>query len=106
MVGGTGIRLAATKEGTVIPIRAVPRARRSCILGEYGGSLRVAVAAPPEGGKANRVLLATLAEILGLPPTSLEIRRGAASKDKLVLARGADADDVAATLRAILASMA
>lgn len=95
--------MTSHKEGTVIPVRAAPRARKSRILGEHAGALRVALAAPPEGGKANKALLATLAEALGVPANSLEIRRGLASRDKAVLVRGADPDDVAEKLRAILA---
>jgi uncharacterized protein (TIGR00251 family) len=95
--------LTSAREGTVIPVRAVPRAKRSRILGEHAGALRVALAAPPEGGRANRALLEVLAEALGVPIASLEIKRGLASRNKVVLARGADADDVAARLRTILA---
>ena len=95
--------MTSTEEGTVISVRAVPRAKKSRILGEYDGALRVALAAPPEGGRANALLLETLGGALGLRPSTLEIRRGAASRDKSILARGADADEVAAKLRAILA---
>ena len=97
--------MTSTREGTVIPVRAVPRAKASRILGEYGGALRVAVAAPPEGGRANGALLSILAEALGVRQKSLEIKRGKASRDKAILIRGEDADDVAERLRTILGSI-
>lgn len=81
----------------------MPRARQSRILGEHAGALRVSLAAPPEGGKANRVLIAVLAEALGVPPNALEIQRGLASRNKAVLVRGADPDELARKLREILA---
>ncbi|MCZ6689998.1 MAG: DUF167 domain-containing protein [Planctomycetota bacterium] len=96
--------MTSTPEGTVIPVRAVPRAKASRILGEYDGALRVAVAAPPEGGRANGALLSVLAEALGVRQNSLEIKRGRASRDKAILIRGEDAVNVAMRLRTILGS--
>ena len=94
--------MTSRKEGTVIPVRAVPRARESRILGVHAGALRVALAALPEGGKANKALIDLLADALGFPVTALEIRRGAASRDKAVLVRGGDIERIATTLRGLL----
>ncbi len=41
--------------------------------------------AAPERGKANRSVLEILGEALGLPPSSLRLLSGEASRDKTVL---------------------
>jgi len=40
------------------------------------------VTAAPEGGKANRAVIALLADALSVPPSSISLVRGAASRDK------------------------
>ncbi|MER3427832.1 MAG: DUF167 domain-containing protein [Pyrinomonas sp.] len=69
-------------------VRAVPRASRSKIVGEWNGALRVQLAAPPAGGAANEELVRTLAEALRVAPHAVEIVRGAAGQNKRVRVRG------------------
>ncbi|MEZ5157104.1 MAG: DUF167 domain-containing protein [Solirubrobacterales bacterium] len=76
-----------------IPIRVIPRAKRSGVGGEREGRLLVRVAAPPVGGKANAAVVAALAEALGVPKRSVEIVRGVTSRDKVVRVAGVAADD-------------
>ena len=59
------IKLSIHENGTIVPVLAQRGARRSAILGERAGSLRVAVTAAPEKGKANAAIAALLAEGLG-----------------------------------------
>jgi len=82
----------------LLQVRVSPGARRERIVGRHGEALKVAVAAPPERGKANHRLLAVLARELDLPLRSLAIARGAASKDKVVAVTGVSAE----ALRALL----
>ena len=42
-------------EGLILPVRARPGARRSGVVGEQGGALKVAVTAPPQDGRANLI---------------------------------------------------
>ena len=62
-----------------LKVKAVPGASRSEIIGRLGEALKVRVAAPPEGGKANREILEMLAEKLGLPADGVTLVSGAAS---------------------------
>jgi uncharacterized protein len=66
----------------------VPRASRSEIVGEYGGALRVRIAAPPVEGAANRELQRLLAKIFKLPQNAVEIIAGTNSKRKVVRVTG------------------
>lgn len=74
------------RHGTVLElhIRAQAAARTSVLVGPYGDSLRVRIAAPPVDGKANQALVALLAREFGVARSRVEIRRGQVGRDKLV----------------------
>ena len=42
------IAVTAHAEGSLLPVRAQPGARKTAVLGEQAGALKVAVTAPPE----------------------------------------------------------
>ncbi len=75
-------------EGCVLPVRAQPGARKTGVLGEQAGALKVAVTAPPEDGRANRALTETLRELLGLKRSQVELLSGETSRAKKFLIRG------------------
>lgn len=63
--------------------------------GTYGeGSLKLRVAAPPVDGKANSEVCRYLARLLGLSPSRVEVVRGVSGRDKVVLIRDVDPDEV------------
>ena len=88
--------LSATADGVLVTVRVTPRARRAGIDGmtEISGprgaepALGVRVTAPPVEGAANEAVLRALAAAWRLPPSSLEIAAGGASRIKRVLVRG------------------
>jgi uncharacterized protein (TIGR00251 family) len=88
--------LAAT-----ISIKVVPGASRDRIVGRYGDALKVQVSAPPEGGKANKAVLALLADALGVRPNQLRLVRGHANSRKVVEVDGVGQALVAARLAAL-----
>lgn len=53
------------------------------------GRLRVVVSAPPTDGKANRAVVALLAEVFGVPPSAVTILRGETGRKKTVRIEGA-----------------
>lgn len=71
-------------------VKVVPGASRERIVGLLGEALKVAVAAPPEGGKANRRLCELLARTLGVPIAAVRVAQGTASPRKVVAVRGLD----------------
>jgi uncharacterized protein (TIGR00251 family) len=58
----------------------VPGASRSEIVGPLGRRLKVRVAAPPEGGKANRAVVELLRGWLGVAGVEIVAGRGRAEK--------------------------
>jgi len=65
-----------------------PNAARNELVGFSEGVLRVKVAAPPVKGKANKELIAFLAQKLGLSKGDLTILKGHSSRNKLISIAG------------------
>ena len=81
-------------DAVLIPVKVVPGASRTRILGELDGRLKVAVAAPPEKGKANDALTALLAKRLGIRRRAVVVVSGHASPVKTVRADGVSISQV------------
>ena len=80
--------LRRTGAGVTIELRAQPRARRSVLACSQQGTLKAAVTAPAEDGKANRAVIELLAAEWRLPKSAFEVMRGAAARDKTVSISG------------------
>jgi len=96
------VEVRAHRLGAALRVAARPGAGRSAILGEHGGALKLALAAPPEKGKANREAVRFLAGSLGVSRSEIEVLRGEACRDKVVLVRGLGAATVSAKIAALL----
>ena len=83
---------------THVHLKVVPGGSRSGLAGTYGDRIKVKVAAPPEGGKANKAVLALLADVLGAPVRDLLLVRGTTQPLKTVEVRGLDAEAVGRVL--------
>ncbi len=80
--------------GVLVPVKVVPGASRSRVVGILDGALKVAEAAPPEKGRANKALIKILADVFDLPKNRVSIEQGQSSHHKIVLLHGADLDQV------------
>jgi len=96
------ISISDHAEGFILPVRAQPRARKTGILGEMAGALKVAVTAPPEDGLANAALKETLQRALGLKRSQVELLSGPKAKDKRFLIRGLSRKELEEKLAAFL----
>ncbi len=81
-----------------LPIKAIPNAPRSAVVGWLGDALKVKVHAPPVEGRANDALCAFLADTLGLPRRAVTVVRGDTSRQKLVRIDGLTIAEVKAKL--------
>ena len=74
-------------------MRVQPRASRERLEGARAGVLVVKLTAPPVEGEANAALARFLARLLGVPPSAVQLVRGAAAREKLVRVEGLRASD-------------
>jgi len=79
------IELTSVPGGTRLRLRVKPDAKKTTIVGAHGGALKIAVAAPPERGKANSAVVRLLAETCGLPTNAVTITAGETSQDKVAV---------------------
>lgn len=82
-----------------LSIKVVPGSSRDEVAGWLGNELKVRVASPPEGGKANKAVIELLAEALGLSAKQITIRSGLASPRKTVEVDGMAESDMMTKLR-------
>ena len=72
----------------LLAVKIVPGASRTRCLGELDGRAKIAVAAPPEAGKANKALTAFLANLLGVRQNAVSVESGATSPLKTIRLTG------------------
>jgi uncharacterized protein (TIGR00251 family) len=78
--------LDLTTEGNAVllPVKVVPGASRTRYMGDWSGRAKIAVAAPPEKGKANQAVVALLADLLGVRKRDVVVVAGHASALKTI----------------------
>ena len=77
--------LTVKNQDVIIDIHAQPGAKRSAVVGEHGGRLKIAIASPPIDGKANSALITFLAKTLGVSKSSVSILSGETSRQKRLI---------------------
>ena len=82
----------------LLRVKAVPGASRDALRGRLGNRLKIAISAPPEGGKANTAIIRLLARTLGIPARSIELEIGHSNALKTLRIRNAQLGFVAAGL--------
>lgn len=78
------IAYSVREDAVTIQVQVVPRASRSEVVGEYNGSLRIRLAAPPVDGAANEELIRVLARAFKVPRGAVKLVSGHSSKIKQV----------------------
>ncbi|MBL6749353.1 MAG: DUF167 domain-containing protein [Nevskia sp.] len=91
---------------SLLEVKVSPKASRDALLGWLGGTLKVAVTAAPERGKANAAVESLLAEALSLPRSAVRVIAGGAARNKRVEIAGVDAAGLRGRLEAALADRA
>jgi len=78
-------------DGVLVRLRVSPGAKNTGLQGTYGGeALKLRVAAPPVGGKANAEAERFLAGLVGAAPAKARVVRGLSARDKTVFVGGVD----------------
>lgn len=89
----------ATPDGVRMRIKVVPGASRSKVAGLLGDRLKIAVQAPPEGGKANQAVCKLLATLLDVPPRDVVVIAGHTQPQKTIEVLAVSLCDVMDRLR-------
>ena len=89
-------------EGWLLSVKAQPGAKQTKVKGVHGRSLKIAVTAPPEDGKANEALCRYLADLLELPRSQVQLRMGATRREKLFLIPRLDRGEIERRLQAAM----
>ena len=77
-------------------VRLTPRSAVERVEGVVDGALKVRVMAPAVEGAANASLIRVLADDLGIPRRDIRIVAVAASRQKLVVVEGVEAEEIVA----------
>ncbi len=88
--------LRPSPAAAVVDVWVQPGASRQRVVGLHGDAVKVAVAAPPEKGAANRALEKLLAEEFGLAAGAVAVVAGGRSRRKRVNLQGVSPDRVRA----------
>lgn len=83
--------LTATESGVEIAVWVVPGSSRTAVQGMHGDRLKITVAAPAEGGRANRAVADLLESSLGMKVT---LRTGMRGRAKVFHVTNSDIDAV------------
>lgn len=78
------IEFNETTNAVTFPVRVIPRASRSEIVGEHDGALKVKLASPPVDGAANAELIKLFAKRFDVAKSDIEIVSGETSKNKRI----------------------
>lgn len=65
-------------------VKVKPNSKKQAIAQESDGSLIVQLKSPPVDGKANKELITLLAKEFDVPKSSISIKSGLSSRNKLV----------------------
>ena len=88
------ITIRDTARGAQFALRVQPRSSRNAIVGVVGDAVKLAITAPPVDGKANAAVIDFLAELFGVPKSSIAIVSGETGRNKLIAVRGISAEQV------------
>ncbi len=91
---------AADAAACRVAVYAQPRASRTHVVGLYDGMVKIALAAPPVDGAANKALIQFLARALGVPRRQVLLASGQTGRRKRVRIDGLNAAAVIQALSA------
>jgi uncharacterized protein (TIGR00251 family) len=76
--------LQQTNKGIVFRVKVIPKASRTEIVGWEKDELKIRVAAVPEKGEANTVLIKFLAHFFAIGHSKIQVVRGETSRHKQI----------------------
>lgn len=77
--------LRAFADHATLTLHIQPGAKKSEVVGIYGDSLKVRLAAPPVDGKANAALIEFVAGRLGVARSAVRLKSGQTTRRKVLI---------------------
>ena len=90
------------RDAIVLNVHVQPGAGRSAVVGRHGDALKIRVASPPVGGRANTATMALIAETFDVPAADVEVASGDTSRSKRIRLRGVDPEEFERRLRLLV----
>jgi hypothetical protein len=78
----------------VVRLHVQPGAGKTAVVGRHGDAMKVRVAAPPEGGRANDAVVALMAQTFDLKLAAVSLISGQSSRAKRVKIDGIAEEEV------------
>lgn len=95
--------ISTLSDGTVVlSLHVQPKASKSRVVGLHDGCLKVAVAAPPIEGRANKEVVKLVAGILGIAARQVTVKTGTLSRKKLLVVKALPEAEVRAAIEKTL----
>ncbi len=88
------IEIRETASGVSFAVRLQPRAKKTAIIGEMDGALKLGVTDPPIEGRANDALVRFIADLLKVARSSVTIAAGESNRNKVIRVEGVTAEQV------------
>jgi uncharacterized protein len=82
--------LSDAEGGVVLAVHVQPGAGRTEVVGRHGDALKLRVAAPPTGGRANDAVVQLVAKEFGLKPGDVMVTSGESSRQKRLRLKGVE----------------
>jgi uncharacterized protein (TIGR00251 family) len=82
--------LSESDGGTTLAVHVQPGAGRTEVVGRHGDALKVRIAAPPTGNRANDAVIDLVAKEFAVKKADVQVTSGATSRDKRLKLSGVD----------------
>ena len=90
--------IVPTSNAVALRIKVVPNASRTKIIGVLGDRLKVSVAAPPEAGKANKMVEALIAKTFKISQKQVSVAAGLNQPQKRIEIQGLTIEQITSTI--------
>lgn len=89
-------------EGIALTVRLQPRSAKNEIVGIYQDALKIKITSPPVEGEANAEAVRFLSKTFNIPKSSVVLRQGGKSKNKVFLLKNIYYDDFDRIIKGVL----
>ncbi len=93
------LELTTEQNAVLLPVKVIPGASRTRLMGVLDGRAKIGVAAAAEKGKANEALTGFLAKLLGVRRRHVAVVSGRTSPLKTIRIEGVTPDAVRAAMK-------